>query len=127
MDSFTDLEAWKSGMELVKEIYRITDRLPADERFGLISQLRRASVSVLANLAEGFSRSSPADKAHKYTISRGECSEVEALLLITVELNQCDVDEVQPAIALVNRTGRLLSGLIRTYTSQSQPHTQPHV
>jgi four helix bundle protein len=127
MDSFTSLDAWKTGMKLVKEVYLLTDKLPNDERFGLISQMRRASISVLANLAEGFSRSGSADKAYKYTISRGECSEVEALLLVTVELSYFKTADVEQVIDLAQKTGRLLSGLIRVYSSQPKPKPQPNV
>lgn len=117
-------------MKLVKEIYALTSRLPADERFGLVSQLRRASVSVLANIAEGFSRVGSADKAYKYTIARGECSEVEALLIVTVELNQLQEREIRNAVEYARTTGRLLSGLIRSYSrsqlkSKSQPQPNP--
>jgi four helix bundle protein len=87
MQSFTDLEAWKKGMILVKEIHRLSGKLPTNEQFGLISQMRRSSTSILANLAEGFSRSTAPDKSHKYTISRGECSETQAFLYICIEFN----------------------------------------
>ena len=84
MKSFTDLTAWTVGMELVKEIYALTEKFPSEERYGLTSQLRRAAVSVLSNIAEGFSRSSSADKAYKYMISRGECAETHALILVSI-------------------------------------------
>lgn len=125
MNSFTDLEAWKTGIELIKEIYALTKQLPKDEQYGLTSQLRRAAASILANLAEGFSRSSPADKAHKYTISRGECSEVKAYLLICVELEYFQRQETQRALELVEKVGQLFSGLIRAYSSSSEPQPEP--
>ena len=56
MKSYTDLEAWKVALDLVVEIYRITKKLPKEERYGLTSQLRRSSTSILANIAEGFGR-----------------------------------------------------------------------
>ena len=125
MKTFTDLEAWKVGMKLVKEVYALTKNLPSDERFGLISQMRRAAVSILANLAEGFGRSGSADKAHKYTISRGECSEVEALLLVSVELEYLRTEDVEKTLTLVHHEGRLLSGLIRAYVPRPSPDPSP--
>ncbi|MDD3896316.1 MAG: four helix bundle protein [Candidatus Peribacteraceae bacterium] len=66
MKSFADLKAWQEGMDLVAEVYRLTALLPRSEQFGLSSQLKRASTSIVANIAEGFGRYSYADKAHKY-------------------------------------------------------------
>jgi len=62
--SFEKLEVWKLARELVKEIYRLTEKFPSEEKFGLIGQLRRASVSVSSNLAEGSSRKSAKEQAH---------------------------------------------------------------
>ena len=61
--SFTDLNAWKYGHELVLDIYRITKLFPKDEMFGLVSQMRRSAVSITSNIAEGFSRESYAEKS----------------------------------------------------------------
>lgn len=103
-------------MGLVKEIYKLTSAFPKQEQFGLTSQMRRAATSILANLAEGFSRVSAADKAHKYTIARGECSEVQAFLLIAIELQFLSAAHAQQAVELVQETGKIITGLIRSYT-----------
>ena len=118
MQSFTDLKAWQVGMELVEEIYRITSNFPSDEKFGLTSQLRRAVTSIVANVAEGFGRYTFADKAHKYTISRGECAEVKAFLLIAIRVGYLDENQTQKSFDLVNQTGKLLSGLISASKSR---------
>lgn len=112
MDQFIDLLAWKKGIELVKEIYNITKLLPKEELYGITSQMRRASCSILANIAEAFGRFTYRDKAAKYTIARGECSEVEAFLLIIVSLGQVEESGIIKAMALVQDEKRLLSGLI---------------
>ncbi len=127
MKSFTELQAWKVGIKLVKEIYTITKSFPKDELFGLTSQIRRASTSILANLAEGFSRHTDADKAHKYTISRGECSEVKALLLIAIELGFISDNQGLHMLSLCEETGRLLSGLQRSYAPNPSPNPNPPV
>lgn len=119
MDSFTDLEAWKKGMHLLKEVYALTENFPSKEQYGMVSQIRRASSSILANLAEGFSRATAADKAHKYTISRGECSETKAFLFMAVELGFLTTDKAEKAINLCDETGKILNGLIRSYTLSS--------
>jgi len=74
--SFEKLEVWKESIELVKSIYEITKRFPVSEKYGLTNQLRRASVSVSSNLAEGTSRKSKKDQAHYTTMSFGSALEV---------------------------------------------------
>jgi four helix bundle protein len=117
MQSFTELDAWKIGLEFVKEIYVLTKQFPKDELYGLTSQLRRSTVSVLANLAEGHGRFTYADKANKYTISRGECAESHALLLIAISLNYLTKDEATPTLLLNQRLGKMVSGLINAAKS----------
>ena len=132
MESFTHLKAWQRGMELVKEVYAITKKFPSSEKFALTSQLRRAATSVLANTAEGFSRRTPPDKANKYTIARGECSEASTFLLISVELGYLSITEAKRAIDLAEETGKILSGLIQTYNKKlptiptPTPYPLPH-
>jgi four helix bundle protein len=120
MKKFTDLEAWKVGIELLKEIYALSRKLPKDELFGLTSQMRRASASILANMAEGFGRYTYADKANKFTIARGECNELEAFLYSIVALKFVTEEETKVAHALVNHEEKLLSGLISSCRKRSQ-------
>jgi len=101
-------------MELVDEIYLLTVDFPKSELFGLSSQIKRASTSIVANIAEGFGRYTFADKAHKYVIARGECTEVEAFLHIAVRVKILTEAKAHKAMALSNRTGKLLSGLIQS-------------
>ena len=112
MDGFTDLKAWQKGVGLVKEIYALTKVFPGDERYGLTSQLRRSSTSILANLAEGFGRYTFPDKASRYTIARGESSETKALLFIAIELGFVGKVQAQKAIDGTDEMLRILSGLI---------------
>lgn len=79
------LEVWQKGMELANWIYDITKGFPAHEDFGITSQLRRAAVSIPANIAEGNSRKSQKDKAHFFNIARGSSCELETLILIAVK------------------------------------------
>ncbi len=128
MKTFTDLHAWQSGMKLTKEVYSLTKTFPKSVQSGLVSQLRRASTSILANLAEGFSRRSSADKAHKYTISRGECSECTALILIAVEMGYLNKEESEDALSYGEETGKLLTGLIRAHIERGPtPYAQPPI
>lgn len=121
MNSFLDLEATKSAMDLVEEIYRITKTFPREELFGLVSQMRRASTSIVANIAEGFGRYTYLDKARHYTIARGECSEVSAFLHITIRVKLLSSDDAATALSLAEQTGKLLSGLIAS--SRNRHHS----
>ena len=84
--SFEKLEAWKEWRKLVRWIYDITDHFPKDERYGLVSQLRRASVSVVSNLAEGSARKSPKDQANFYQISYSSLMEILNQMIISNDL-----------------------------------------
>ncbi|MCF7844917.1 MAG: four helix bundle protein [Kiritimatiellales bacterium] len=126
MESFTHLTAWQKGMDLSKEIYMLTKQFPKEELYGISSQLRRASVSIIANIAEGFSRRTCADKANRYTIARGECSEVHALILLCKELGYITSKQSNNAVDLANRTGKLLSGLIHVHMKSNTQRPTPH-
>ncbi|HBT92580.1 MAG: S23 ribosomal protein [Parcubacteria group bacterium GW2011_GWD2_43_10] len=80
--NFTELRVWKEAHSLVLLIYKITKKFPKDEVFGLISQLRRAAVSVTSNIAEGFSRQSYAEKVQFYSLALGSLTEVQSQLFI---------------------------------------------
>lgn len=85
--SFEKLTVWQESKELIKDIYRITKDFPTEEKFGLISQLQRASVSIASNLAEGTSRKTNKDKAHFTTIAFSSAMEVLNQIIISKELN----------------------------------------
>ncbi|MGC1204421.1 MAG: four helix bundle protein [Flavobacteriaceae bacterium] len=85
--SFEKLKVWKDSIELVKSIYNVTNTFPSEGKFGLISQLRRCSVSIASNLAEDTSRKTNKDKAHFTTISFSSSMELLNQLIISKELN----------------------------------------
>lgn len=86
------LECWKQSFELVKDVYRITNSFPVEEKFGLMSQLRRASVSVPTNIAEGAARRSKKEFIQFLYISEGSLSEIDTLLELSVALNFLTAD-----------------------------------
>lgn len=88
--SFEKLEVWKESKKLTKIIYQITSRYPENEKFGLTSQLRRASISVCSNLAEGSARITPKDKAHFSTMAYSSLIEVLNQIIILYELDFID-------------------------------------
>jgi four helix bundle protein len=84
---FTDMVVWQKSHRFVLDIYRITRGFPDDEKFGLVSQMRRAAVSVPANIAEGFRKAGNKDKAHFYNIAQGSLDEVSYYLILSLDLS----------------------------------------
>lgn len=84
--------------------------------YHLADQLRRSSTSILANIAEGFGRSTAADKRSRYTIARGECAEVQALLILAQEIGVLDAEKFAILQREATDVSRMLSGLIRKYS-----------
>lgn len=86
IQSFTDLEVWKEAHKLVLIIYKLTKDFPKEETFGLVSQLRRAAVSITSNIAEGFSRYSYKEKLQFYSMAHGSLTELKNQLLIAKDV-----------------------------------------
>jgi len=112
--SYRDLLVWQKGMKLVKEIYRITRTFPADERFGLVSQMRRAAVSVPSNIAEGQSRRSTNEFIQFISQAEGSGAELDTQLILAVELGFCPVGDAAPAMELISELKKMLNSLRRT-------------
>lgn len=91
--SFEKLEVWKESIELVKSIYQVTTKFPTEEKFGLISQLRGASVSISSNISEGTSRITNNDKAHFTTMTFSSAMEVLNQLIIVKELEFISIND----------------------------------
>jgi four helix bundle protein len=96
---FTDLEIWQKAHELSLLIYRLTAEFPKGELYGMISQLRRAAVSVVANIVEGYERHHFADQINLFVIARGSCGEVQALLMISNDLGYDGGEKLNELIA----------------------------
>ena len=104
-----DLEAWKKSIDLVKDIYSITKDFPSSEQFGLVSQMRRAAVSIPSNLAEGLARFSDKDCTRFIDISLGSLAELETQIIIAKELNF--IKENQALLEKIKKVNALLIGL----------------
>ena len=114
MKQYKELTVWKEAMDLVTEVYRLTSTFPDNERFGHVSQLRRAAVSVPSNIAEGQGRLSIGEFKQFLGNARGSLFEVETQLLIARNLGLINVTESQKIHELIKKCGRLLNGLIRS-------------
>ena len=103
------LEAWKFAMQLVKAVYQMTSDFPAEERYGLAQQMRRAAVSMPSNIAEGAGSNGPKEFLNFIGISRGSLAALETQLQLAVMLGFAVPDH--PAVKIPNSTGKLLTGL----------------
>ena len=109
--SFRDLHVWKLAFELTTAIYRATAGMPDHERFGMVSQMRRAAVSVVSNIAEGNGRAHRAEYLHHLTIAFGSLCELEAQLLVSAELGYLPESASKQLLRDLANTGRLLRAL----------------
>lgn len=112
--SFTDLNAWKEGHNLVLEIYRVTKTFPPDEKFGLASQMRRCAVSITSNIAEGFSRKSKKEKAQFLYMSLGSVTELQNQLLIAKDLSYVNTTDFKSIADQTVVVSKLINGLIKS-------------
>jgi four helix bundle protein len=119
IQNFTDLEAWKEAQKIVLVIYTVTKMFPPDEKFGLTNQIRRASVSIVSNIAEGFGRNSAKDKAHFYAIAKGSLLDVESQLLVAKDLNFINEKIFMEINTSIRLTIRLISGLVKSAMDKS--------
>lgn len=111
--SFTDLDSWKEGHKLVLMIYRITRSFPKEELFALMSQVRRAVVSITSNIAEGFSRQTYKDKIQFYAIALGSVTELQNQILIAKDVGYISEQEFQEAANQSIVVNKLINGMIR--------------
>ena len=105
------LEAWSLAIDFVIQIYRATDAFPKEEKFGLTSQLRRAAVSVPANIAEGAARNSEKEFIHFLSNAQGSASELDTELIIANRLGYVDDEKIAELQVKLEKIGRLITGL----------------
>ena len=118
IETFEDLVVWKRAHALVLEIYRITRDYPKDEKFSLVSQMRRAAVSVAANIAEGFKKRTLRDKSNFYNISQGSLEELRYYLILSADLGYLKPNE--DLKVFTEEIGRMLNGLIKSMQERRQ-------
>ena len=116
MRDHRDLDVWKTAMDLVTNVYERTKDLPKEEVYGLTAQIRRAAVSIPANISEGAARQTDKEFVHFLFISLGSASELETELVITERLGYlADVKLLLDQVAAVKK---MLNGLIRHYRNK---------
>jgi len=113
-----DLDVWKRSLDWVEQVYRTSAKWPSDERFGLTSQVRRASVSVAANIAEGAGRRSTSEFLQFVGVARGSLAEVETLVLLSSRLEYTPRDDATRLLNQIDDLGRMLSKLAASLQSR---------
>ena len=109
---------WQRGHELVLLTYKITRSFPKEEQFSLMPQMRRAAISVTANIAEGFGRYQHKDREHFYVMASGSLVELENHYQIAFDLKYLDKKLRMQTEDLINQTGKLLNALLKTHRSR---------
>jgi len=115
MHNFRNLQVWEKGVELTKSVYQLTKSFPEDEKFGLITQMRRCAVSIPSNIAEGSARNTEKDFSRFLSISLGSCFELETQLLIADQLKYCKEDIINKVNLILIEVQKMLNALIKKY------------
>lgn len=116
MRNFRELQVWQKAMEIASMTYRVTKLFPTEEKFGLVSQLNRAAVSISSNIAEGASRGSDKDFKRFLEIAIGSAFEVESQLLLAEKIGFLSNDQIAELLTLLNEEQRMLSVFIKKLT-----------
>ena len=114
IESFRDLRVWREAMDLAEACYRMTAAFPRDELFGMTAQIRRASSSIPANIAEGYGRNSKGAYAQFLRIAQGSLKELETHLLLAERVGLATTDMGAPLLTSCDSLGRMLRPLIRS-------------
>jgi four helix bundle protein len=114
MNRFKELEVWQKAIEVVVDVYKLTAKFPQTERFGLISQIQRAAVSIPSNIAEGAGRNNKGEFYQFLGIANGSSFELETQLMISSKLGYSDNDEIQNMCIKLSEIQNMIFGLQKT-------------
>jgi four helix bundle protein len=109
--SFEKLRVWELSRKFVVDIYRLTEKFPASEKYGISAQIKRAAVSIVSNIAEGSSRTSKKDQAHFYQIAYGSLMETLCQIIISADLAYIDNSQVKEMRAKIENIAKMLNNL----------------
>ena len=112
--TFKDLKVWEKAHTLAIAVYKTTKNFPAEEKYGLVSQIRRAVVSVPSNIVEGFKRRTVKDSLSFYNIAEGSLEEARYQLLLSFDLGYLQKDEYSGIITLIEETSKMLHSWIKS-------------
>jgi four helix bundle protein len=113
IQSFKDLIVGQKAYELVLRVYRLTEKFPKSEQYGLLSQIRRSSISIVSNIAEGYQRQHGGEYIQFLFISFGSCAELETQLMISKDLGYISREEFEGLDSLLNEVGKMINAMIK--------------
>lgn len=122
--AFEELIIWQEARKFTNNIYRVTKKFPKEELYGLTSQMRRAAVSVMSNIAEGFDRRTTKEFISFLIIARASVSEVQNNLYISLDLNYINTESFQTNYDYAQKIGKLINGLITYLKTQSEIYSK---
>ena len=118
VSSYRELKVWQMGIQLARSTYTLTQKFPKDELYGLTSQMRRAAVSIPANIAEGHARDSTKEFLHHISIALGSLAELETLYVLAESFGYSDTAAVAALLQNTDEEGKMLRGLQKTLKSR---------
>ena len=124
IERFEETEAWKKARELTRSIYKVTAEGDFARDFGLRDQIRRASISILSNIAEGFERGGDKEFRQFLAMAKGSVGEVKAQLYIALDVGLLTTEQFQQLFDLASETGRLIGGFMRYLTRSGHKGTK---
>src|ERR1017187_3219565 len=114
IESYKDLDVWQVAMTLAEDCYRLTARFPKDEMYGMSAQVRRAAVSIPANIAEGYGRNQTGSFVQFLRTAQGSARELDTHLILAERIPLVDQQAVAPIQELCERVSKMLRSLIRS-------------
>lgn len=111
IERFSDLRVWQEGHKLALSVYRLTDKFPSREQFGIVAQIRRSAASVCANIAEGFGRRTTRELLRSLQVARGELEETRYFLILSHDLGHLEATEFETASAQCESVAKLINAL----------------
>jgi four helix bundle protein len=114
---YKDLHVWQKGMQLAKEIYLLTGKFPSEEKFGLVSQMRRAAVSIPSNIAEGQARNTTGEFVQFISHAEDSAAEVDTQLRLSIELGYYSMNDLEAVFRLLTDVQKMLKRLRHSLTT----------
>ena len=119
MKNYKELIIWKKGIEIVKSIYQVVKQFPPEEKYGVVSQITRAAISIPANIAEGSSRNSDKDYARFLQLALGSAFEVQTYLVVAKEMNMANTSDIEQIEVQLEEEIKMIHKFIKTLTANS--------
>ena len=118
LNNCRELKVWQASMELAQQIYRLTTNFPKEETYGLVSQIRRAAVSIPSNIAEGHTRESTKEFLHHISVSLGSFAELETQFILSGKLGYVEAQTVDSILLKLDEAGKMLRGFQKSLKSK---------